>query len=126
MMKIIFTFAGISGLIAVVFGAFGAHGLRGKITDALMHAFETAVLYQFIHTLVLLVCLLLMQQLGRHWAFQFASYSFVAGILLFSGSLYLMVFTGFKWLGPITPLGGLCFIAGWMLLSLGLWQKVEL
>lgn len=126
MMKLIFTFAGISGLIAVVLGAFGAHGLRGKIDASLMHAFETGVLYQFIHTLVLLFCLLLVHQVGRFWALDYAAYAFSAGILLFSGSLYLLVFTGQKWLGPITPLGGLCFIAGWVLLTISIWQKVEL
>jgi uncharacterized membrane protein YgdD (TMEM256/DUF423 family) len=125
MLKIIFTFAGISGLVSVVLGAFGAHLLRGKIDERLMHAFETGVHYHLAHSIVLLFCCLLIQQWGKHWSLEFAAYSFSAGIILFSGSLYLLSVTGMKWLGPITPLGGLCLIVGWCLLSISIWQNSQ-
>jgi len=122
MLKLIFTFAGISGLISVVAGAFGAHALRGKLDDRLMHAFETAVSYQISHSLILIVCCLLLEQWGRHWAMEYAAYAFAAGIVLFSGSLYLIALVDARWLGPVTPLGGLCLILGWAMLSIGIWQ----
>ena len=124
--KYIFLFAGFSGFIGVALGAFGAHGLRGKLDESGMHAYETAVSYQLIHTLALLVCLVLMTQLGKYWAFTYASFAFSIGILLFSGSLYLLTVFGLKIFGPITPLGGIFLLAGWVLLSLGIWHKYEL
>ena len=125
MIKFIYIFAGLSGLVAVALGAFGAHALRGKLDDRLMHAFETGVNYQMSHTLVLLLCCLMIQQWGRHWSLEFAAYAFALGILLFSGSLYLLVMTGMKWLGPVTPLGGVCFIIGWGFVTIGIWQHAK-
>lgn len=121
-MNIIFAFAGASGLVAVVLGAFAAHGLKGKLDERLFHAFETGVNYQMSHTLVLLLCCLMIDQWGKHWSLEYAAYMFIAGIFLFSGSLYLLAITGMKWLGPVTPVGGLCFIAGWCLLTIGIWR----
>ena len=123
--KYIFLFASVSGFIGLALGAFGAHGLRGKLDDSAMHAYETAVSYQLFHSLALLVCLILMTQLGKYWAFTYASYAFSIGILLFSGSLYLLTVFGLKMLGPITPPGGIFLLAGWLLLSLGIWQKYQ-
>ncbi|MFT7688907.1 MAG: uncharacterized membrane protein YgdD (TMEM256/DUF423 family) [Candidatus Azotimanducaceae bacterium] len=125
MLKIIFTFASISGLVSVILGAFGAHALRGKLDERSMHAFETGVNYQLSHSIVILFCCLLVQQWGKHWSLEYAAYSFTAGIILFSGSLYLLTITGMKWLGPVTPIGGLCFIVGWSLLSIGIWQNSQ-
>ena len=125
MYKIIFTFAGFSGLVAVALGAFAAHGLKGKLDQQLLHAFETGVNYQMFHTLVLLQTCFMIQQWGKNWALEYASYAFAMGILLFSGSLYLLALTSMKWLGPITPLGGLFFILGWALLALGIWQHAH-
>jgi len=125
MLKVIFTFAGLSGLVSVILGAFGAHALRGKLDERLMHAFETGVNYQLGHSIVLLICCMLIQQWGKHWSLEFAAYSFTAGIILFSGSLYLLAITGMKWLGPVTPIGGLCLIVGWTLLSIGIWQNSQ-
>lgn len=124
-LKFIFLFAGLSGFLGVALGAFGAHGLRGKLDASAMHAYETAVSYQLFHTLALLVCLLLTIQLGKYWAFTYASFAFTIGILLFSGSLYLLTVFGLKVLGPVTPLGGIFLLAGWILLSLGIWQKFQ-
>ena len=123
MIRLIFTFAAASGLVSVVLGAFAAHGLRGQLDERLEHAFETGVHYQMIHSVVLLIVGLMVEHWGRHWALSSAAWSFVAGIFLFSGSLYLLALTGMKWLGPITPIGGLAFIVGWGLLAVGIWQN---
>ena len=96
-------------------GAFGAHGLREKLTPDLMSAYETGVLYQFIHTMAVIACCILALQFERGMWFLYAAIAFLLGILLFSGSLYGLALTNMKWLGPITPLGGLFFLAGWAL-----------
>jgi len=105
--------AGISGGLGVALGAFGAHGLRGKVEERLLETFQTAVQYQMIHALALLIVAFMMLQSGRNLTLDIAAGAFVVGILLFSGSLYGLVLTDMRWLGPVTPLGGLCFIAGW-------------
>ena len=122
MIKLVFIFAGLSGFLAVALGAFAAHGLRGKLDDRLMHAFETGVSYQISHTLVLILCCVMIEQWGKHWSLEYAAYSFALGIVFFSGSLYLLAVTGMKWLGPVTPIGGLFFMIGWLLLTVGIWQ----
>ncbi len=115
--------AGISGGLGVALGAFGAHGLRGKVEERLLETFQTAVQYQMIHALALLIVAIMMLQSGRNLTLDIAAGGFVVGILLFSGSLYGLVLTDMRWLGPVTPLGGLCFIAGWAaLVAAGLQQ----
>lgn len=114
--------AGLSGLLAVILGAFGAHGLKGKVTPELLSAFQTGVQYQFYHALALLAVALLLLRLPELPLLHWAGWMFVAGILLFSGSLYALTFGGPRWLGPVTPLGGLCFMAGWVLLLLSAWR----
>jgi uncharacterized membrane protein YgdD (TMEM256/DUF423 family) len=107
--------------IAVVVGAFGAHALKSKIPDDLMQVYQTGVEYHFYHALGLL----LVGILSIYWPTGLLNWSalFLAlGILLFSGSLYVMAITGIKWLGAITPLGGLSFIAGWVLLFVAVWK----
>jgi uncharacterized membrane protein YgdD (TMEM256/DUF423 family) len=106
-----------SALVAVGAGAFGAHGLRARLSPELLAVFETAARYQMYHALALLAVA---------WAVtrwpgalpQWAGWLFVAGTVLFSGSLYLLALTGIRWLGAITPLGGLAFLAGWLCLLL--------
>ena len=115
--------AGISGGLGVALGAFGAHGLRGKVEERLLETFQTAVQYQMIHAVALLIVAIMMLQSGRNLTLDIAAGAFVVGILLFSGSLYGLVLTDMRWLGPVTPLGGLCFIAGWAaLVAAGLQQ----
>ena len=115
--------AGISGGLGVALGAFGAHGLRGKVEERLLETFQTAVQYQMIHALALLIVATMMLQSGRNLTLDIAAGAFVVGILLFSGSLYGLVLTDMRWLGPVTPLGGLCFIAVWAaLVAAGLQQ----
>jgi len=107
---------GISGAVCVMLGAFAAHGLEGRLSERYMDIFQTAVFYQFLHTLALFGLICLPDQLVnpkiRHWA----AISFALGILIFSGSLYLLVVTRIGALGMITPIGGSAFIVGWLLL----------
>lgn len=123
-LKIAVAYAALCGVLGVIFGAFGAHGLRDSLEPRLMQTFETAVQYQLIHALALLLVALLYGQVGRSLALEISIFAFMAGILLFSGSLYGLVLTEARWLGPVTPLGGLCFIVGWMALLVGGIQKV--
>ncbi len=109
-MKSFQTLGGIFGALAVMLGAFGAHALKARLSPEHLQTFETAVRYQMYHALALFAA----AHVGSRWAGRL----FVAGILLFSGSLYGLIATGWRWLGPITPLGGSCLIAGWVALTL--------
>jgi uncharacterized membrane protein YgdD (TMEM256/DUF423 family) len=120
--------AALFGALAVVLGAFGAHSLQKATSDAvILHSYQTAVQYQMYHALVLLMVGILFDKFSSpllHWCARF----FVAGIVLFSGSLYLLTYLKLhgaetKWVGPITPLGGLLFIAGWVFLLLSVLKK---
>jgi uncharacterized membrane protein YgdD (TMEM256/DUF423 family) len=123
-LKIAFIFAAFAGVIGVVLGAFGAHALRGSIEPRLMEIFQTAVHYQLIHALALLLVSLTMGWLGQSLSFEISAYAFMSGIILFSGSLYGLVLTEMRWLGPVTPLGGLCLIAGWLALLVGGFRQI--
>ena len=103
-------------LLAVMAGAFGAHGLRGMVGERGLEVFQTAVTYQMYHAIALvLVALLSATGLSRR-LLGVAGGLFLAGILLFSGSLYLLVLTDIRWVGPVTPIGGVCFMVGWAVL----------
>jgi uncharacterized membrane protein YgdD (TMEM256/DUF423 family) len=103
----------LSGALAVMFGAFAAHSLKGSLTPQMLDTYQTGVLYHFIHTLALLGALNLpINERALHWAAR----CFMLGIVLFSGSLYLIAVSGISVLGIITPVGGSAFIAGWLLL----------
>jgi uncharacterized membrane protein YgdD (TMEM256/DUF423 family) len=123
-LKIVFLFAAFAGALGVVLGAFGAHSLRGSIEPRLMETFQTAVQYQLIHALALLMVSLTMGWLGQSLSFEISAYAFMAGVILFSGSLYGMVLTDMEWLGPVTPLGGLCLIVGWLALLVGGFRQI--
>jgi uncharacterized membrane protein YgdD (TMEM256/DUF423 family) len=117
-----------SGL-AVALGAFGAHGLESITSDEkILHSFQTAVQYQMYHGLALLAVALIFEKFSNKWI-QWAGRCFIIGILLFSGSLYLLSFlkiegsNAVKFAGPITPLGGIFFIAGWIFLLAGVLRK---
>jgi uncharacterized membrane protein YgdD (TMEM256/DUF423 family) len=103
----------------VALGAFAAHGLSDTLSVKMLAAFRTAVLYQFLHSIALLGLIALPDQLVDTGRQQLVAKSWLLGILLFSGSLYSLVFTGISALGMITPVGGLAFIAGWLLLFTG-------
>ena len=123
-LKIAFLFAAFAGALGVVLGAFGAHALRGSIEPRLIETFQTAVQYQLIHALALLLVSLTMGWLGQSLSFEISAYAFMAGIILFSGSLYGLVLTEMKWLGPVTPLGGLSLIVGWLALLVGGFRQI--
>ena len=108
--------ASLAGGLAVVLGAFGAHTLKDRLEPAMLAAFNTAVHYQMLHATVVLVIMLLARTTDSPGFLLGAAGSMLAGILLFSGSLYLLVLWGWRWLGPITPLGGALLITGWGLL----------
>ncbi|MAW30010.1 MAG: hypothetical protein CMP98_14515 [Gammaproteobacteria bacterium] len=108
--------ASLAGGLAVVLGAFGAHALKDRLEPAMLAAFNTAVHYQMLHATVVLVIVLLARTSDSPGFLLGAAGSMLAGILLFSGSLYVLVLWGWRWLGPITPLGGALLIAGWGLL----------
>jgi len=121
MVKQFLVISAFSGLLAVCLGAFGAHGLRGKIDINLMSAFQTGVQYQFYHSLALILIALLAMHLPNEKALLWAGWSFIVGIVLFSGSLYGLALSGPRWLGPVTPVGGLFFIVGWVCFLWAAW-----
>jgi uncharacterized membrane protein YgdD (TMEM256/DUF423 family) len=118
--KNILTIAGISGALAVGLGAFGAHGLESLlIQNGRLDTFETAVSYHFYHTLGLLG-LGILALIKPEWkGLSLAAWGMFLGILIFSGSLYILSLTGINWLGAITPIGGVGFILGWLALAYG-------
>ena len=108
--------AGISGFLSVALGAFGAHGLKNKLSPDMMAVFQTAVQYHQVHSVALLVVALLVGN-SASGAGTYAGWLFVAGIVIFSGSLYTLSITEIRILGAITPIGGLAFLAGWLCLA---------
>ena len=121
MERLFFVLASILGGLAVILGAFGAHTLKGKIEPELLIAFETGVRYHMYHAVALLAVARTRLSGARLQAA--AAWLFLAGMALFSGSLYVLSLTGVRWLGGITPLGGLAFILGWLCLALAGWKK---
>jgi len=108
--------------LAVALGAFGAHGLKSQLSTDMMQTYKTGVEYHFYHALGLLLIGILAISFPSE-LIKWSAICLVAGIILFSGSLYVLAVSGIKWLGAITPIGGLSFIAGWVLLFLAVWRK---
>lgn len=115
----------LSGALAVMAGAFGAHALKARLTAAQLDTWATAVQYHFYHALALIAVGLAMRLLPEASGLQRVGGLFLFGLLAFSGSLYLLALTGVRQLGFITPLGGVAFIAGWLLLAHLLWRGVR-
>lgn len=116
MQKFVLIAASSLGALSVMIGAFGAHALQATLeAQGRIDTFETAVKYQFYHTIALLLIGLLMFRV-QDKLLDYAALSMMGGVLIFSGSLYVLCLSGIRWLGAITPLGGLLFIAGWILL----------
>jgi uncharacterized membrane protein YgdD (TMEM256/DUF423 family) len=109
--------AALLGALSVGLGAFGSHGLHARVGPEALSAWQTAVWYHQLHAVALLAVALFGSATGR--SLRAPAWLFTAGILLFSGSLYAMALTGLGALGPVTPLGGLCLIAGWLALVPG-------
>lgn len=110
--------AALAGFLGVGLGAFGAHGLRSRLSPEMLAVFETAVRYQMYHALALMLTAAAIGRVGDARLLVVAGWFFVAGILLFSGSLYALALTGVSMLGAITPIGGLAFLVGWACLAL--------
>ncbi|MFT4711844.1 MAG: uncharacterized membrane protein YgdD (TMEM256/DUF423 family) [Candidatus Azotimanducaceae bacterium] len=125
MTKYFFLFAALSGFCSVACGAFGAHALEGVLEPRMLAAFKTGTQYQMSHTLVLLLALLFREVWRDNRQLLLACYSFAGGIILFSGSLYLITLTGISWFGPITPIGGLLLLSGWLFLAVGTWRNAN-
>ena len=119
--KAFFALGSLSGLLAVALGAFGAHALKGRLDVELLATFEVGVRYQMYHALALLA----VGWACTRWpgtAVTASGWLFVAGTVVFSGSLYALALTGARWLGAITPLGGLALLAGWVCLAWAAWK----
>ena len=118
----ILRWAALSGALAVGIGAFGAHGLKPHLSEYQISIFEKGGQYHFVHTLALLAVGILIERTGYATRLRWSARLFAAGIVFFSGSLYLLACRDLLpfpvgWAGPVTPLGGLCFIAGWVALG---------
>jgi len=111
-MRLFVLLGGVLGFLGMALGAFGAHVLKGRLSAEMLVTFETAARYQLIHALALILVGSLIDR-RAHRSLSLAGWLFFTGVVLFSGSLYLLAITGARWLGAITPLGGLAFLAGW-------------
>jgi uncharacterized membrane protein YgdD (TMEM256/DUF423 family) len=122
--KLFVIIGAVGGFLSVALGAFGAHGLNDKITKHFMEIYQTAVQYQMYHSLALLLVGILAIQWQDSASLRWSGYLMIAGIVLFSGSLYVLSLTGIRWLGAITPLGGIAFLVAWFLLAVAAYQSL--
>jgi len=121
-MKIFVILGSLSAFLGVGLGAFGAHGLKTKVTPEMLAVWQTGVLYHLVHALGLLLIGILCHMMPEAATVRNAGWAILLGTVLFSGSLYLLVLTGVKPLGMITPFGGIAFLVGWLLLGVAAWQ----
>jgi len=117
MNNILLVLAAINGFLAVSLGAFAAHGLKSMLGPDLLATFRAGVQYHMYHALAMLAVGVLVAQFPAQTGLRVAGYLFMAGILIFSGSLYVLALSGIRWLGAITPIGGVAFLAGWATLA---------
>ena len=117
MNNILLVLAAINGFLAVSLGAFAAHGLKSMLGPDFLATFQTGVQYHMYHALAMLAVGVLVAQFPAQTGLRVAGYLFMAGILIFSGSLYVLALSGIRWLGAITPIGGVAFLAGWATLA---------
>lgn len=120
--RLAWTLAGVAGGLAVLLGAFGAHGLDEHLGPHAMEVYRTAVAYQFYHVLALFMVGSFRMAGMRSRLVSMAGWMFVLGLVVFCGTLYLLALTGQRWLGAITPLGGACLVLGWLLL---IWAAIR-
>lgn len=119
--RFFFIAGSLSAFLAVALGAFAAHGLKSKLEPEMLNIFEVGARYQMYHALALLA----VAWASTRWpgaSVNGAGWLFIAGTIIFSGSLYLLSLTGLRWLGAITPIGGLAFLLGWLLLAWAAWR----
>lgn len=122
LIRFFFISASFLAFLSVALGAFASHALKNRISVEMLNIFEVGVRYQMYHALALFAVVWAM----HHWqntVFMLSGIFFLAGIILFSGSLYILTLTGIRWFGMITPLGGLCFLLGWFFLALNAWRN---
>lgn len=122
MLRVFLLLAAVAGFTGVALGAFAAHGLKGQLSAEYLAVFQTGVHYQLVHALALFGVALLADRLSGR-LLKAAGVLFVVGILLFSGSLYVLTLSGLGKLGMITPLGGVCFLLGWLCLGLAAFRS---
>jgi uncharacterized membrane protein YgdD (TMEM256/DUF423 family) len=120
--RLFFAVGCLSALVAVALGAFGAHGLRGRLVPDMLMSFEIGVRYQMYHALGLLAVGLALSRWPSS-AVALAGWLFIAGTIVFCGTLYLLAVSGQRWLGAVTPVGGAAFIAGWLVLAWAVWTR---
>jgi uncharacterized membrane protein YgdD (TMEM256/DUF423 family) len=118
MSKVFIILGSLNAFLAVALGAFGAHGLQNKLTEQMLATYETGVKYHMMHALGLILIGIISRYTSGSVLINWSGWLICAGIVLFSGSLYLLSIGGIRWLGAITPLGGLSFLAGWILLAI--------
>lgn len=121
--RVFFILLALFGGLGVALGAFGAHGLRNIVSAELLVTFETGVRYQVYHALALLAVVVAIGRWPTSSLPVIAGWLFVAGIVVFSGSLYVLALTGQRWWGAITPLGGVAFLGGWLCLLIAAWRS---
>lgn len=114
--------ASLLGALSVALGAFGAHGLEGRLSADLLNTYEIGVRYHVYHALALLGVVAVLIRWPEATAAVWAGWLFVVGIVIFSGSLYILALTGIRWLGAITPIGGVAFVVGWLCLAWTAWR----
>ncbi len=124
MQKLFLIIGSIAMALAVALGAFGAHGLKNMLTKEMLNIFETGVRYHFYHAIGLLILGLLAHYMPGSVLLKWSGWLMVGGIFIFSGSLYLLSTADLRWLGAITPIGGLCFIASWIILAIAVWKDL--
>ena len=122
-MKLFILLGSINAFIGVALGAFGAHGLKSRVTPELLIVWQTGVQYHLMHALGLLLIGIIIQLMPDVPLVRNAGWSIQVGILLFSGSLYALVLSGVRTLGMVTPLGGVAFLIGWILLAYAVWRQ---
>ena len=123
MAKFYLVLGSINALLVVLIGAFGAHGLKAKLTVENMAIYQTAVQYHFYHAVGLILVGLIATQFSSPPYLRWSAWLMMMGIILFSGSLYALSITNIRWLGMITPFGGMAFILAWLLLTIGIMKS---
>lgn len=122
MQKLFLILGSVIMALGVMIGAFGAHGLKNIISEEMMEIFSTGVQYHFYHAIGLLIIGITAQYLPNSSLLYWSGILMVAGITIFSGSLYLLSTMGLRWLGAVTPVGGICFILSWILFTIAVWK----
>jgi len=124
-MKIFVILGSVSAFIGVALGAFGAHGLKTKVSPEMLTVWQTGVQYHLVHALGLVLIGILCQLMPETSMVRNAGWMILSGTVLFSGSLYVMVLSDIRALGMITPLGGVAFLVGWLLIAIAAWQQTS-